>query len=77
MATASERNGVTRVLFVLSGGKFRNLPIGRAALTKPYGWVLSWNTSHIANGTYEIRSVAYDSVGARGESGTVTVYVRN
>jgi hypothetical protein len=76
-AVASEPYGVTKVIFVLTGGGFHNTPIGKATPAFPFGWMLRWVTASVANGTYTIHSIAYDSVGTSGESSGVMVTVRN
>ena len=49
--------GVTKVQYELSGGTLTNAVIATATPTI-YGWVASWNTTTVANGTYTLQSLA-------------------
>ena len=52
------------------------MAIGRAHKTI-YGWIASWNTSRVANGTYTVRSVADGEIGTSNHSVEVRITVRN
>jgi hypothetical protein len=73
-ATAS--GGVTKVEFHLTGGTLNNALIATAVPTY-YGWLTSWNTTTVANGTYTLQSVAYYASGASGTSTGTTIMVNN
>ena len=42
-----------------------------------YGWLASWNTTSVANGTYTLQSVASYAGGVSGTSPGITVTVSN
>jgi len=69
---------VVKVEFRLSGGPlgYSNLLIGTASNTI-YGWIYSWNTTTVPDGTYTLRSRAYDSTNAFVDSAPITVTVDN
>jgi hypothetical protein len=69
-------NNVTTVEFHLTGGTLNNALIATAAPTY-YGWLTSWNTTTVANGTYTLQSVAYYASGASGTSTGTTIMVNN
>ncbi len=76
IAKAADPYGVKQVTFILTGGSVHNMVIGRAHKTI-YGWATSWNTSRVANGTYSVRSVAYDAIRTSSHSVEVQITVRN
>ena len=76
IAKASDPYGIKQVTFILTGGSVHNMVIGRAHKTI-YGWAVSWSTSRVPNGTYEVRSVAYSEIGTSSHSVEVQVTVRN
>ena len=76
IAKASDPYGIKQVTFILTGGSVHNMVIGRAHKTI-YGWAVSWSTSRVPNGTYEVRSVAYSEIGTSSHSAEVQVTVRN
>ena len=67
---------VASVSFELSGGAFNDQVIASSALT-PYGWIGSWNTTAVPNGTYTLQSVATYAGGVSGTSAAITVTVNN
>ena len=68
----------TSVKFLLFGGSYGyNAPVLCTATTSTaYGWLCSWNTSTVPNGTYVLKSVATGPGGTTYGSG-VTVTVNN
>jgi hypothetical protein len=76
-ASASGPGTVTGVKFVLSGGSLtQRVVVGRAVGTL-YGWLMLWNTTTMANGTYNLQSVATETGGTTGTSPRITVKVSN
>jgi Bacterial Ig domain len=75
VATGDLQN-VTRVEFLLTDG---SEPSKVIAVARPsfYGWIAKWNTASVANGTYTLQSVAYDSAGRKSQSKGVTITVNN
>lgn len=69
-------NAVSSVQFVVTGGSLSNQVVGTATLTL-YGWILVWNTSGVANGTYTLESVATDVVNTTATSSPITITVQN
>jgi mannosyltransferase len=67
---------IAKVQFVLSGGEFDNTVVGGSTETAG-GWVLSWNTTAVPNGTYRLQSVATNAVGVRSDSAAITITVDN
>ena len=51
-----------QVEFRLTGGTVQNQLIGNATPSY-YGWISIWNTATVPNGTYKLRSVAFDAAG--------------
>jgi hypothetical protein len=56
-------SNATSVEFLLSGGSYSNQVIGTATPTY-YGWLYSWNTTTVPNGSYTLRSEAFNSIGS-------------
>jgi hypothetical protein len=74
---ASATPGVTQVQFELSGGSLSNDVVATASLTA-YGWLASWDTTGVPNGTYTLQSVAtYPGGGLSSASAGVSVTVKN
>jgi hypothetical protein len=73
-ATAS--SGVTDVTYEVSGGStdFSDVRVATATL---YGWLATWNTTTVPNGTYTLQSVATYAGGVSASSSPVTVSVNN
>jgi Bacterial Ig domain/SGNH domain (fused to AT3 domains) len=75
-AVASFNLGVSKVEFLLNGQTLTNADIGTAVFTTG-GWVVAWNTKNVPNGTYTLRSAAYNAAGERSISKAITVRVAN
>jgi outer membrane protein assembly factor BamB len=75
-ASASSDFGVTKVEFHLTGGTLNDALIATGTLTY-YGWLTSWDTTTVLDGTYTLQSVAYDAGGDVGRSTAITVTVNN
>jgi peptidoglycan/LPS O-acetylase OafA/YrhL len=75
-SVASFNVGLTKVEFQATGNALRNADIGTAFATHGF-WGLRWNTTSVPNGTYEVRSVAFNSAGKASMSKPVTVHVKN
>ncbi len=75
-ASTTDTVHVARVDFHLSGGDLRGTLVLRAAPTF-FGWVGTWDTRTVANGTYRVRAVGYDVAGKSAGSRTATVVVDN
>ena len=67
---------VTKLQFVLSGIGYRRTVLGSATDTLA-GWVFSWNTTTVPNGTYSLRSLATNAAGKSSYSPAITVKVEN
>jgi hypothetical protein len=63
------------VRFVLFGGPYFGLTIGAATQT-PFGWMFTWNTKTVPNGSYLLFSQAFNPSGS-GVSAPTTVTVKN
>ena len=76
-ASASDMSGVTKVEYrLIDSATGRDTLIGAGKPTY-YGWVGSWNTFGTANGTYELKSVAYGYAGKTSYSPAVRVTISN
>ncbi len=75
-AAAVTQDEATRVVFYLAKGGKPRQAIGTGTLGEG-GWVFRWNTTSVANGTYELLSEAYDSNGGHSYSRAITIQVRN
>jgi hypothetical protein len=75
-ATASLNVGVSKVQFSLTGGSLNNAIVATATPTM-YGWLASWDSTTVPNGTYTLQSKASDNAGHQGVSTGVTVVVDN
>ncbi len=64
----------TRVEFHATGGTLNNALVGNAALTI-YGWIYVWNSDLVAQGTYTLTSVAFDTAGNSTTSAPITIKV--
>lgn len=69
-AIASDANGVTGVRFLLNG-----VPIGVEDTVAPYA--LTWNSTTVPNGTYQLIAIARDPSNNVGSSAPVPILVRN
>lgn len=75
-ATAFDYGSVTKVEFHLTGGSLNKSLIATGTPTI-YGYLASWNTTSVPNGSYSLQSEAYDAAGLTGFSPGVTVTVNN
>ena len=75
-AAATDYLPVTKVEFLLTDETHHSTLIAGGYLTF-YGWVAKWNTTSVADGTYTLQSVAYDSAGRKSQSKGVTITVNN
>ena len=75
-AGASSANGITKVQFEITGGTYNHTVIGTATASI-YGYLYSWNTTTVPDGSYTLQSVATDSLGNVGTSAGVTLVVDN
>ena len=75
-AAASDPGGVAKVQFALTGGALNQAVLGTAVPTL-YGYLFSFNTTTVANGTYTLQSVASDTAGNTGYSPGIQVTVNN
>jgi hypothetical protein len=74
---ASATNATSVVEFRLFGGIYGyNAPVLCTATLTYYGWLCSWNTTTVPNGSYVLVSEAFNSVGSAYSSG-VNVTVNN
>ena len=76
LALASFNAGVAKVTFEVTGHSLHNADVGDAHF-KHGLWYLYWNTASIPDGTYTVRSVAYNAAGDRSVSKAITVKVAN
>ena len=67
--------GTSKVQYKVSGGSLSNVVIATATPTI-YGWLASWNTTTVPNGTYTLQSIA-TSGGLTGTSPGIQVTVNN
>ncbi len=75
-AKANDALPVTKIDFLLTDRSHHSVVV---AIARPSlaGWIATWNTASVPNGTYSLRSVAYDSAGGTSESGAIAVTVKN
>ncbi len=73
---ASASSGVTQVQYELTGGSLTDSVIATATATV-YGWLATWNTTAVPNGTYTLQSVASYAGGVSGPSPGITITVAN
>lgn len=68
--------GVTQVVFELTGGTLNGSVVATAVPTI-FGWLVSWDSTTVPNGTYTLQSVASYAGGVSGTSPGVTITVSN
>ncbi len=73
---ASASPGVTSVVYELTGGSLNGAVVATATPTI-YGWLASWNSTYVPNGTYTLQSVATYPNGVSGTSPGITITVNN
>jgi Bacterial Ig domain len=75
-AAAGDGPGVTKVNFELTGGTLNQAVIATSVPTL-FGWLASWDTTTVPNGTYTLQSVATDAANNVSVSTGTTVTVDN
>ena len=75
-AAASGTSDVTGVQFEVTGGSLSNQVVGTATPTL-YGWIATWDTTTVPNGSYTLNSVATETGGTIATSQGITVTVTN
>jgi uncharacterized protein YjbI with pentapeptide repeats len=75
-ASASSAVGIASVKFEVSGNGLSNQVVATATPTL-YGYLAQWNTTAVPNGTYDLVSVATDTVAEVTTSAPVAVTVDN
>jgi hypothetical protein len=73
---ASDNAVIRRVQVRMSALGASDVIVGNARPSL-YGWLLHWNTTEVANGTYVLRSVLSDDDGKIARSPPIEVSVRN
>jgi hypothetical protein len=76
VAIPSFNIGLAKVEFQVTGNGLLNADIGTAVYFRNLQG-LRWNTTSVPNGTYTIRSVAYNVAGDTSASKGITVHVKN
>jgi peptidoglycan/LPS O-acetylase OafA/YrhL len=72
----SDSSNLKHVVFQATGPSLHNEIIG-IATPKVYGWVVSWDSTKVANGYYLVRSVVVRSDGTRIFSSPILIRVKN
>ena len=75
VAGASAALGIAKVQFEISGNGRSEMVLQTTHFQ--YGWISSWNTTTVPNGTYTLRSRVTDVTGGVSVSPVVVVRVRN
>ena len=75
-AAAGDGPGVTSVVFEVSGGTVSDQVVATAS-PSIYGWLASWTTTSVPNGTYALQSVTTDAAANTDTSEPITVTVNN
>lgn len=73
---ATTSSGVSKVVYELTGGSLNDAVIATATPTI-YGWLASWNSTSVPDGTYTLQSVASYAGGVSGASPGITITVTN
>jgi hypothetical protein len=73
---ATATAGATQVQFQLTGGTLHNAAIATAAPSL-IGWLASWNSTTVPNGTYTLQSVATFPGGDTATTPGITIVVNN
>jgi hypothetical protein len=76
-AGASDPTGtLSKVEFHLTGGSLNDAPVATAT-SSPWGWYGSWDSTTVPDGTYTLKSVAYNTAGTVAYSAASTIIVEN
>jgi uncharacterized protein YjbI with pentapeptide repeats len=75
-ASASGPAGIASVTFEVSGGTLSDQVVATATPTI-YGWLATWNTTTVPNGSYSLQSLATDTVAESAPSAPISVTVNN
>jgi len=75
-AGAADNVSVKTVQFVATGGTLNKTVIGTAGQTA-YGYLFSWSTTSVANGSYTLQSLATDEAGNTAYSTGMPIIVDN
>ena len=75
-AAATLNVGVDQVQYFLTGGTLNDALVATVTPTL-YGWLASWNSTTVPDGTYTLQSKASESGGNEGTSPGVSVTVAN
>jgi hypothetical protein len=76
-AGASDSTGtVSKVEFHLTGGWLNDALVGTAT-SSAWGWYSTWDSTTVPDGTYTLKSVAYNVAGTKAYSAGVTITVEN
>jgi hypothetical protein len=75
-ASAEGTSPITGVQFEVTGGSLSDHVVGSGVLTL-WGWILEWNTSSVANGSYTLQSVATETGGTTATSTGIAITVHN
>lgn len=73
-AGASANFGASNVSFHIAG---QGHTVIESAVPTAYGWLFSWNTAAVPNGSYTVQSFAYGVTGLVGTSPSIVVHVKN
>ena len=69
-------DSIARVTFQITDSAHKTTVIGSGTFSNNV-WLMQWNTKLVPNGTYVLRSIAYNSAGNRSTSKGLTVKVAN
>jgi peptidoglycan/LPS O-acetylase OafA/YrhL len=69
-------DSIARVTFEITDAAHKTTVIGSGAYSGNL-WLMQWNTNLVPNGTYVLRSIAYNSAGDRSTSKGLTIKVAN
>jgi hypothetical protein len=75
-ASASDLSKITKVTFHLTGGSL-HLALIATATSTILGWMATWNSTTVPDGTYKLRSEATDAAGGKAVSAPISVTVAN
>ena len=75
-ATTASTTNVTTVQFRVTGHGLHDALVATGQRS-PYGWLASWDTTTVADGTYQLRSAVSYADGKTVESPSITVVVHH